>query len=404
MKKLVFTVALCFVVGLSFGQKKAVGAAKNEIKSDKPNISDARGLIKGAMSDPETKDDAETWYVAGAIENKQFDVEKTKELLGQKPDEKVMYDALIQILPYFIKTYELDQLPNEKGKVKPRFTKDMKSILIANRNYYINGGAFYFDEKDYTKAYDFFSQYVEMPDLPIFAKNDIVKDSTYIQIKFYRAIAASQMDDSQKAIKAYEDMKNDGYKENEVYQYLCFEYEKAKDTDNLISTLKEGITKFPDESYYLLNLINQYIYANNNEEAIEYLTKAIEQKPNDPQLYDVLGRIYENKKDTPKATECFDKALSLNPNYVEALGNLGRIYFNQAVEAQAAANAISDNKKYQEEITKAKDLFRKALPYFEKAHEIAPDERDYLVALHGIYYNLNMKEFDAIDAKLNGTN
>ena len=43
-----------------------------------------------------------------------------------------MYEALGSILPYFEKAYELDQLPNEKGKVKPKFTKDIKGILGAN--------------------------------------------------------------------------------------------------------------------------------------------------------------------------------------------------------------------------------------------------------------------------------
>lgn len=43
-----------------------------------------------------------------------------------------MYEALYGILPYFQKAYELDQLPNEKGKVKPKYTKDIKSILSAN--------------------------------------------------------------------------------------------------------------------------------------------------------------------------------------------------------------------------------------------------------------------------------
>ena len=30
---------------------------------------------------------------------------------------------------------------------------------------------------------------------------------------------------------------------------------------------------------------------------------------------------------------------------------------------------INDSKKYQEELSMAKDLFKKALPYYKKAHE-----------------------------------
>jgi len=81
---------------------------------------------------------------------------------------------------------------------------------------------------------------------------------------------------------------------------------------------------------------------------------------------------------------------------------LGRIYYNQAVNKQGEANMINDSKKYQEELTIAKDLFKQALPYFQKAHEMKPGESEYMVALRGIYYNLNMgPELEAIEAEMN---
>ena len=245
------------------------------------------------MENPETKDDAKTWYVAGFIEDQQFSNERTKQVLGQQPDEPVMYEALGSILPYFEKAYELDQLPNEKGKVKPKFTKDIKGILGANHVYYINGGAYYFDQKDYNKAYDFFEQYLKI--------SAIAKDS------------------------------------------------------------------------------------------------------NNPQLYDVMGRVYETGlKDYAKAEEYFKKALAINPDYIESLSNLGRVYYNQGVNKQGEANMINDAKQYQEELGKAKEFFKLALPYFEKAHQMKPEEREYMTALRGIYYNLNMGDkFDAIEAEMN---
>ncbi|MDR1371185.1 MAG: tetratricopeptide repeat protein [Dysgonamonadaceae bacterium] len=405
---MVFTVALCFVVGMTFAQKKAISASKNEIKNDKPNIEEARKSIQGAMEDPETKDNAETYYVAGLIENKQFDIEKIKEALGQKPDEAVMYKSLGAILPYFIKADQLDQLPDAKGKVKPKFRKDMKSYIMANHPYYRNGGVFYNDQKDYEQAYNFFMTYLEIPKLTMFEGDKdmalIVADSSYLEIKYYAAIIASQIGDEgrPKAIALYESLKSDDYKPNEVYQYLCYEYEQSKDTVNLVKTLKEGVSKFPDEPYYLLNLINQYIYTNQNDEAVRYLNEAIGRRPNDAQLFDVLGRIYENKGETEEAIVHFQKALALNPDYVESLGNMGRIYYNRGVEAQAAASDIADNKLYNEALVKVKELFKGALPYFEKAHELKPDDTESMNALRSIYYVLGMGEqLEKIEKELN---
>ena len=405
MKRVLLTIALCVAASsVSFAQKKAVKEARSIAKSSNADFNEARTLIKGALENAETKDQAETWYVAGFIENQQYDAERTKQILGQQPNEPVMYDALFSILPYFEKAYEYDQRPNAKGKVKPKYTKDMKSILSANHVYYINAGAYYFDKEEYQKAYDAFEQYLKIKELPMFADTKVAeKDSNFMTVQFYAAVAATQLKNSELAIAALERAKNTDYRANDVYQYLCYEYEQAKDTVNLEKTLEEGMAKFPDEPYYLMSLINAYIYSNRNEKAIEYLNTAISKDSQNPQLYDVMGRVYETgMKDYAKAEEYFKKALEINPDYVESISNLGRVYYNQGVNKQGEANMINDAAKYQEELNKAKEFFKQALPYFEKAHKMKPEEREYMIALRGIYYNLNMgAEFDAIEAEMN---
>lgn len=406
MKKFVFSIGLCLLVsGSMFAQKKNVSTAEKLVKGEKPEFAEAVTLIQAAMQNPETKNDPKTWYVAGFIENQQFDAEKMKQMLGQQPNEEVMYKALGEVLPYFMVCDSLDQLPNEKGKIKPKFVKDIKSILRANLNYYINGGAYYFDKQDYPTAYKFFDSYLEIPNLPMFKdeKEPLVSktDSTYKMIQFYAGVAASQMQKPALAIEKYKALKDADYRGNEVYQCLSSEYIQSGDTANYIEVMKEGVAKFPEEKYFLLGLIQQLISSGKNQDAVTYLESAIQKDPQNAQLYDVMGRLYE-ESDPAKAQGYFEKALAIDPNYTDALGNLGRIYFNQAVKIQTEANAINDNKLYREELDKAKALYEKAMPYFEKAHAANPEAREYMVALRGIYYNLNMGDkYEAIEAKMN---
>ena len=407
MKRVLLTVALCVAASVSFAQKKAVNEAQSIAKGSTPDFSEARTLIKGALENPETKDDAKTWYVAGFIEDQQFSNERTKQVLGQQPDEPVMYEALGSILPYFEKAYELDQLPNEKGKVKPKFTKDIKGILGANHVYYINGGAYYFDQKDYNKAYDFFEQYLKISDMPMFKGEAVAeRDSNFMTVQFYAAAAASLAKDSRLAIAALERAKNTPYRQYDVYQYLCYEYGEARtaqDSVMLEKTFEEGMQVFPDSAFFLNNLINTYIYSNRNEKALEMLNVAIQKNPNDANLYNVMGRVYETGlKDYANAEKNFQIALEKDPNLTDALSNIGRIYYNQGVNKLSEANMINDSKKYQEELSMAKDLFKKALPYYKKAHEAEPEKMDNMIALRGIYYNLNMgPELEAIEAEMN---
>ncbi len=407
MKRVLLTVTLCVAASASFAQKKVVNEAQSIAKGSNADFGEARTLIKGALENPETKDDAKTWYVAGFIEDQQFNAERAKQILGQQPNEPVMYDALYGILPYFQKAYELDQLPNEKGKVKPKYTKDIKSILSANHVYLFNGGAYYFDKQEYKKAYDFFNQYVEISELPMFVGTQTAeKDSTFMTVQFYAAAAASLAKDSKLAISALERAKNTPYRQYDVYQYLCYEYGEAKtaqDSVMLEKTFEEGMQVFPDSTFFLNNLINTYIYSNRNEKALEMLNVAIQKNSNDANLYNVMGRVYETGlKDNANAEKYFKIALEKDPNLTDALSNIGRIYYNQGVNKLSEANMINDSKKYQEELGLAKDLFKKALPYYKKAHEAEPEKMDNMIALRGIYYNLNMgSELEAIENEMN---
>jgi len=406
MKRVVLLVALCVAASsASFAQKKAVSDAQSIAKSDKADFNEARNLIKGALANDETKNDAKTWYVAGFVEDQAFSAERTKQILGQKPDEPKMYEALYGVLPYFKKSYELDQLPDVKGKVKPKFSKDIKSILGADHSYYFNAGAYYYDKHEFAKAIDGFEQYIEIANMPMFAGTKTAeRDSTYMTVQFYSAIAAIQLNDAKLAIEKLTRAKDFPYRQNDVYQYLAYECDQAKDTVAMEKYLEEGYSKsFAEDTtdYYLLSLINLYITSGRDEKALSYLDKAIEKKPTNANLYNVKGRVYEDQKDFEKALTMFNKALEIDPNLTDALSNVGRIYYNQAVNKLSDANGITDNTKYKAAKDDALKLFKQALPFFEKAHTDKPDEMEYMIALRGIYYNLDMGDkLKDIEAKM----
>jgi tetratricopeptide (TPR) repeat protein len=391
MKKVLLTVALCVAATTAFGQKKAVNEAQSIAKGTSPNFNEARSLINGALTNSESKDDAKTWFVAGFIEDKVVDGERTKQMLGQQANEASMYEALGKILPYFLKANELDQLPNEKGKVKPKYEKDIKSILATDHMQYFNGGAYYFEKQDYQKAYDMFNQFLDVAELPMMQGTPTAaKDSTFMTVQFYAAVSATQLEDKSIGIKALNRAKDTPYRQNDVYQYLCYEYGELQDTVNLQKTVEEGLKLFPEEPYYLNMLINLYISSGNYDDAISKLNSAIAQRPNDLDLYNVLGRVYEDMQNYSKAEENFLAVLSKDANNIDAHSNIGRIYYNQGVNKLGEANMINDDKQYKEAVANAKELFKKALPYFEQAHKAKPEEREYMVALRGIYYNLDM--------------
>ncbi|MDD4754797.1 MAG: hypothetical protein PHG29_01855, partial [Prolixibacteraceae bacterium] len=68
----------------------------------------------------------------------------------------------------------------------------------------------------------------------------------------------------------------------------------------------------------------------------------------------------------------------------------GALYYNEGVKQIEYANSIptSENQRYQAELAKADEWFRKSLPYMEKCYELDPDDKMTLESLKNLYYRL----------------
>jgi len=404
MKRILLSIILVLSFTFSFAQKANVSKAKNKALMENPDFAGAREAIKPALTDPTTKDLASTWHTAGLIGYKENEAIYAKQILGQTIDQIAKGQAIIESYNYFLKAYELDLLPNAKGKVKPKYTKDIKSKI---KEYYqtqsnlVAYGATLFEKKNYVEAVNVFETYLAIPELS-FINKELAPDSTYHMIKYYTAIAATNAGLGDKAIAWYEDLKDDKYEELNVYQLLYEEYNKKKDTVNFVKTLKEGFTKFPKEPWFLQNLINYYIYSGQTKEALVYLDNAIEKEPTLAQYQYVKGNLDESLGNFDNALKAFEKAIELDPKMADAYAGLGRLYYNKAVKMTDEANDIRDNKLAITARKKADDVFKQSIPYFVKATEVNPEEREYKKTLKTLYYRLKMdKEFDAIDKELN---
>jgi tetratricopeptide (TPR) repeat protein len=401
MKKLFLSLMLIAGVTCSaFAQKDNVKKAKRDATADTPDFKSAVSAIEAALVDPSTKDLAETWYTAGVVYNEMNSKEYKKELLKQKFDQDVAGTSIIKAFGYFQKAYDLDQQPNEKGKVKPAFTKDIKTSL---QSYYTDGqliryGSALFDKKDFAGVLKAFDVYLSIPDFPAFKPNELKKDSTYKMIKYYAAIAAVNSNDTVGSIKRLESMKSDNYETKNVYELLYQQYYAKKDTAKYMAVLKEGFDKYPAEPFFLQNLINNFIYSGKNKEALEYLNQAIAKEPTVAQYHFVSGRLKEESKDYDGAKAAFEKALQLKPDYAEAENAIARLYYNQAAAIVQEANDIKDMAVVKQKQAKALDLFKQSLPYFKKAYDMNPKDADLKSDLKRIYYRLQMNaEYEALN-------
>ena len=394
MKKLFLSLSLIMgVSGVVFAQKSNVKLAETLTLQEKPDFNGARNAIKQAIANEATKDDAKTYFTAGMIGYTENDSFNKLLMLGKDNQVNKLKkgEAIMESINYFLKANELDQKPDAKGKVKPKFTKKIKDNLkefYSTQYNMVAYGAELFDKKDYKTASNVFSTFLEIPTLPIMNKELSTSDSTYLMIKYFDALANTNAKENAKAIARYEDLKDDKYETKNVYQLLSEEYKSIKDDAKYLAVLEEGFKIYPEDPWFLQNIINYYIYNQKIEEASKYLEAAIKQAPNVAEYYYVKGNIEERLENMPEARKAFEKALELQPNMASAHAGIGRLIFNQGVEILKAADAIKDNKLYNKEVEKANAIFRESMPYMEKAVELDKTDNDFKQALKMLYYRL----------------
>ena len=422
MRKILFlTMIAVFSAGSIFAQKSVLKDAKRAL--DRNELKEALTLIQQAAAHPETANNPETWKVMGDIGNKAFDNERTNAMLGKQSNDKVMYDGLYDSYFPYLKADSLGELPDEKGKVKNKFRKDIASILRANHPFYINGGVYYNDQKDYKKATDFFQIYWDIPSLPMFADQEdaFVLDSTYQTIKYYAIITAIQAEDHPRALAMLERaskepfIENSAYKESDIYELMASEYLNMGDSAKYLETLNLGAEKFPDSKYFIPNLINVYIREGDTQKAMDYLDQAIANGSGDAcDLYSVKGALLAEKADYAAAEVEYNKALAQDSMCERALEAIAVNYILQAQDLKEKTALLSDRQQQVANDKITVEYYLKSLPPLEKytallrERNAEKNEIDAaLLKLRNVYYNLsNMgvdksAELEAVEKEMN---
>ena len=392
MKRVLFSMVLLMAVSFAFAQEKNVKEAKSIAGEVKPDFAKAEQLINEALTNPETKDNAATWDVAGYIQKRINEKEMENAYLRKPYDTLKVYNSVLNMYNYYVKCDELAQIPNEKGKIKNKYRSANSKTILAERPNLINGGIQYFNLNKNEDALKYFAAYVDAATLPMMEKENLLeKDTILPQVAYYATLAADRVGDKDAVMKyaqyALKDKENGQF----AMQLLTDAYKAKGDTAKWVEKLQEGIVKFPENQYFFANLVDYYSSSNQNDKAMQFADDMLAKDPNNKLYLYVKAYLYHNMKDYEKAIEFYKKTLDIDPAYAEACSNLGLVYLLQAQEYADKAPADINDPNYATAQAEIKKFYEAAKPYYEKARELKPDQKDlWLQGLYRVYYNLNM--------------
>jgi len=346
------------------------------------NLDTALKSVEKAKKLEKTKDWAKTYYVSGLVHQAiaKADNEELARQAGGEP--------LLQSFDDFKKAYNMEGANALQGSIDAN--------LISMSNQVLNEAIEAYNEEKYDKAFEYFVKTLEIKEMPVFG------ESVDTAIIHNAAISAQRAGKIEDAIKYFKKSAKYGYGGATTYLLIKEAQMKIGDTTEAGKTIKEGFEKYPEDKQMLIQLINFYfVDTDEPSKALEYIQVAREQDPENAAYYSAEGSVYDRIGKKEKAIEFYKKAIELNPELFEAQYNLGVIYYNDAVAASNEANEIKDNQAYQKARKEANEIFKKALPYIEKAHELQPEERSIMSTLKTLYYRLKMEDkYQEIEEKL----
>ncbi len=413
MKKLIFSLVAFVMVSVSFAQDMKIFKAEelmeegsNASPNDIAKFKEGIAVLKECIANPKTKKIALAYHVLGEMNARIVNVE-IENMKAGTCDTTLFVQATEEAIESFLKSNEIDQAPNEKGKVKVRYLNEFENTSLVKYSgnkkriksmlqYYGYCANCKNQQKDQDAALKFFQKTMELPKCGVFTPEETAeiykKDKKYYnRIGYYTAMLYYERKNWDEVLKYTDYAIADSSSLRDGYVMKMGALLEKGDTAKWVETVKQAIHDMPNNVANCQNLLKYYDDHKMSTEATEMANELIQKSPENKISWYTRGCVYMNTlKKYPEARADFKKALEIDKNFYFAQFNMGCTYVNELMSIKD--NLVQDRsnvKKYNEDMEKARGYYRKALPYFENTLVIAPSK----VALWGynlqtVYYNL----------------
>lgn len=379
MKKVFFLAAAAL---LSFS---ACNAQSNKVKEAEQcavlrHFDTAKAAIDEAMQNEKTAEDPKTFLLAA-------------EIYMHLAESGSVDNAVDLAKQYYLKAVELDSIGGPKGKKAGKAAKKIAEARETLAKAAFNVGCIQSENKNYKKSLEGFlaqEYYTDLMNL------SVIDTSLYTNIGIISMSGEIWETGAKYFLKAARLMKTnpnvDVAEAVMTYRRAKYCYENIKDSVNIESTLKEAFEAYPQSQDIIIELIQYYLNAHKNDEALGYLNGAIAKTPDEPQFYFARGCLKE-KTDFEGAEADYKKAIAIKPDYFVANYNLAILYYNKSLEIKTAASAERDMAKYNAMMEQSKSVMKKSIEPFVAAAACAPDNNQKVEVLSNLqktYYNVEM--------------
>ncbi len=409
MKKLVLSLAMVLGATFAFGQeltkeelkqqKRQIKALMNVVNDAETNLQSdpvgAANALRPVVKNSLVNKDARVWFVSATAKKAVIDNENNKRVEGAAYNEEMLYSYTYEVGYDIEKCDECDNLPDAKGRIKPRYAEQLKVLYTQMYGQFYNAGAYYYGNEDYSKAYDLFKMFIDTAD-KLYMLQVMPKDTVNVPVAAYNmALCGMQLEDYAKVLTHVDMALANEQMAPAAFRYKAVACVELGDTASWLELCKEGTARFPEDAYFSQSLIQYYDSRGESDKLNALADDLIAADPNNPLFVYLKGYIPHQKEDYDSAIEWYNKTLEVDPDYSNALSNLARCYLQKAYlySVEQSSTKLNDKKKIAKDKEILNGYYNQALPLLEKLRVNCPDKTDlWLTNLINCYYNLNMSD------------
>ena len=364
-----------------------VAAAQKPIKPSMPKAekalrageyAEAKEIIDATVASEKYSDNAKAWYLKGliyaAIDTTQNQAAKSL-VADPFPEAKAAFD----------KAYSLD--PGNGSFINgpegfPMITEQVNGYMA--QKYFEKGIKAYQEDKDYKEAWKQVERTLYF-----------VPEDTSILMNAGIFFAPS-VEEHEKAITFLEKYLKLGGKSPDAYVMLFSVYrDELKDDDKALAIVKEAVKAHPDNADFPKYELDMYVRMGKLIDAKDAMEKQAASDPADAETRYFLGVINQRLEDNATARKWYEEAVKVNPQYFEPRLAIAELVHFEAKKVKQEMNNLgitAEDKKKRFELDKVLvENLKKALPYWEAAENLSPDDEKVLDNLYSIYSDLDMQ-------------
>ena len=178
----------------------------------------------------------------------------------------------------------------------------------------------------------------------------------------------------------------------EIIKNIALIYVQNGENEKALQAMTVARAESPDDLNLLLTEASVHYKMGDINKSEELYRFAVDKNPSNPELYFNLGVVNSDIKDYVQAKKYYLKAIELKPEYKDAYVNLASLIEQQAIDYYEEMNMLgtskADDLKYEEFKLKRKLLYKEMLSYLLIALELVPNDYNLTRSISITYSNM----------------